>query len=375
MNTLKPTSIIISDTTLRDGEQTPGVVFSRKEKKKIARMLDKIGVQELECGIPAMSKEEQRTIRELVELGLSTRLMTWNRALISDIEASIETGISAVDISLSVSDIHINNKLKKSRLWVKQQLKTALAFAKKNNLYVSVGGEDCSRADMTFIAELIKISEQEGADRFRFCDTLGILNPFSMFEKIQQLAANTKLDLEVHSHNDLGMATANAIAGIKAGASVVSTTINGLGERAGNSALEEVVMALKHSCGIDPQIDTRRFAEISRYVAKASSRPISASKAVVGESVFSHESGLHTDGILKNPRNYEGFSPSEVGMRRHLVLGKHSGRHGLMHRMKKLNIETRNLDLDLILQQVRNLSGQYKRALNDQDLVHLCRPS
>ncbi len=366
-------AVIISDTTLRDGEQTPGVVFSRKEKKKIAKMLDAIGVQELECGIPAMSKEEQRTVRELVELGLNTRLMTWNRALISDITASIEAGVAAVDISLSVSDIHINTKLKKSRHWVKQQLKTALAFAKRHNLYVSVGGEDSSRADHNFLLELIAIAEQEGADRFRYCDTLGILNPLSMFSKIEQLAAATSLDIEVHPHNDLGMATANAIAGISAGARVVSTTINGLGERAGNSALEEVVMALKHSCDIDPGIDTRQFAHISRYVAKASSRPLPAAKAVVGESVFSHESGLHTDGILKNPLNYEGFSPSEVGMQRHLVLGKHSGRHGLKHRMKKLNIETRNIDLDLVLQQVRDLSNQYKRALNDQDLLLLCR--
>lgn len=371
----KPNSpqVIVADTTLRDGEQTAGVVFSNKEKQFIARMLDEMGVQELECGIPAMGKAEQQTIRELVDLGLNARLMTWNRALIPDIQASLDCGITAVDISLSVSDIHIAGKLKKSRNWVKNQLRTALAFAKKHQLYVSVGGEDSSRADMAFVGELLTIAEQEGADRFRFCDTLGILNPFTVFEQVSQLAASTSLELEVHTHNDLGMATANAIAGVKAGARFISTTVNGLGERAGNAALEEVVMALKYSCAIDPGIDTGRFAEISRYVAHASSRPVPHWKAVVGERVFSHESGLHTDGVLKNPHNYEGFSPEEVGLKRHFVLGKHSGRHGLEQKLQELNIVTGDLDLNIILEQVRDFSCRSKSALHDQDLVQLCR--
>jgi homocitrate synthase NifV len=372
METLKNTQVIIADTTLRDGEQTAGVVFGRKEKKFIARMLVEMGVPELECGIPAMGKAEQASIRDLVNLGLNARLMTWNRALISDIQTSIDCGITSVDISLSISDIHIDNKLRKSRQWVKDQLRTALRFAKQHQLYVSVGGEDASRADMAFIAELLVIAEQEGADRFRFCDTLGILNPFTLYEKVHRLATTTSLDLEIHTHNDLGMATANAIAGIKAGAKFVSTTVNGLGERAGNAALEEVVMALKYSCNNDPGINTERFAEMSRYVAKASSHPVSPWKAVVGESVFSHESGLHTDGVLKNPNNYEGFSPMEVGLQRHIVLGKHSGRHGLEQKMKELNIVTRNLDLNLILDRVRDFSCQYKSALNDQDLMNIC---
>ncbi|MEE4254169.1 MAG: homocitrate synthase [Desulfuromusa sp.] len=364
--------VIIADTTLRDGEQTAGVVFSPGERQNIARMLDGIGVQELECGIPAMGKTEQRSIRQLVDLGLKTRLMTWNRALISDIQASIDCGVSAVDISLSLSDIHIEHKLKKNRKWVKEQLKTALAFAKRHQLYVSVGGEDSSRADMDFITELLHIAEQEGADRFRYCDTLGILNPLTIFAQVQRLAQATSLDLEVHTHNDLGMATANAIAGIKAGACFASTTVNGLGERAGNAALEEVVMALKHTCAIDPGIDTSRFAELSRYVGHASSRPVSPWKAVVGERVFSHESGLHTDGVLKNPENYEGFNPAEVGLQRYLVLGKHSGRHGLEQKLRKLNLELNHLDIDLLLSKVRDFSDKQKRSLNDQDLLDIC---
>lgn len=365
-------NVMIADTTLRDGEQTAGVVFSTEDKKTIACLLDEIGVPELECGIPAMGQAEQDCIRELVDLGLNARLMTWNRALIDDIQASIECGITAVDISLSVSDIQIQHKVRKSQKWVKQQLKTALVFAKKHNLYVSVGGEDSSRADMTFLTELLHIAEQEGADRFRFCDTLGILNPFTLYEQVNQLSVSTTLDLEVHTHNDLGMATANALAGIRAGARYVSTTVNGLGERAGNAALEEVVMALKLTCDHDPGIDTTRLAELSRCVGRASQRPVPPWKAVVGEAVFSHESGLHADGVLKHPQNYEGFCPSEVGLRRHFVIGKHSGRHGLEQKLSEMNVAIEGQDLDLILTRVREFASRKKSAISDHELMELC---
>jgi homocitrate synthase NifV len=275
MESMKERKIIIDDTTLRDGEQTAGVVFSLEEKKRIARMLDQIGVQELECGIPAMGAEEQASVRALVDMGLSARLITWNRAVVSDIQASIDAGVTAVDLSLSVSDLHIAHKLRKSRDWVREQLKVAVGFAKERGLYVSVGGEDSSRADLDFLVELMSIASGMGADRFRYCDTLGILDPFAMYENIRFLRERVPdLDIEVHTHNDLGMATANAIAGLRAGATFVNTTVNGLGERAGNAALEEVVMALKHACGVDPGIDTHRFVELSRFVGQASCRPV-----------------------------------------------------------------------------------------------------
>lgn len=373
MKTAMKKKVIIDDTTLRDGEQTAGVVFTRKEKMRIARMLDEIGVGELECGIPAMGKEEQESIRALVNMDLSARLITWNRALVADIQASLETGVRAVDISLSVSDIHIENKLCKNRAWVREQLRVALGYAKEHDLYVSVGGEDASRADLDFLAELMEIARSMGADRFRFCDTLGILDPFSTFEKVKYLAEHVPLDLEIHTHNDLGMATANALAGIRAGASFVSTTVNGLGERAGNAALEEVVMALKHACGTDPGVDTRRLVEISRFVGRASHRPMPAWKAVVGERVFAHESGLHADGVLKNPLNYEGFDPAEVGLSRQVVLGKHSGKHGLLYRLRQLGFEPDPLEANDILERVRSISQRNKRLLSDQELLSLCR--
>jgi len=366
--------IIIDDTTLRDGEQTAGVVFSRREKIAIARMLDGMGVQELECGIPAMGEEERDSIRALVDLELSARLITWNRAVIPDIQASIDCGVTAVDISLSVSDQMIAHKLRKSREWVKEQLKTALGFAKEHGLYVSVGGEDASRADLGFLAELMEITRELGGDRFRFCDTLGILDPFTMYAKIRTLRDTVPdLDIEVHTHNDLGMATANAIAGVRAGARFVNTTVNGLGERAGNAPLEEVVMGLKIACGIDPGIDTHRFQEVSRFVAKASQRPVPHWKPVVGERVFSHESGLHADGVIKSPANYEGFDPADVGLKRYFVLGKHSGTSGVVERYRGMGIAVSRKEAVSLLEQVRAIAQRVKRPLNEKELVRLHR--
>ena len=364
-------NIVIDDTTLRDGEQTAGVVFSLDEKIRIARMLDEIGVGELECGIPAMGKEEQNSVKALVDLGLNARLITWNRAVTADIQASIDSGVKAVDISLSVSDIHIQHKLRKSRNWVKEQLKKALGFAKQHDLYVSVGGEDASRADLRFLVDLMMIARDLGADRFRFCDTLGILDPFSTYDKVKYLADKVDLDLEVHTHNDLGMATANALAGIRAGARFVNTTVNGLGERAGNAALEEVVMALKHACKIELPIDSSRFVELSKLVGQASCRPVPEWKAIVGEKVFSHESGLHADGVLKYPGNYEGYDPAEVGLVRYMVIGKHSGRHALQSRLNRLGIKLDPFEVESLVTRVRNAAQVNKRSLTDRDLLRI----
>jgi homocitrate synthase NifV len=317
-----------------------------------------------------MGKDEQESIRSLVDLGLSARLITWNRALVPEIKASIACGVQSVDISLSVSDQMILHKLRKDREAVKEQLKVALGFAKQHNLYVSVGGEDASRADMTFLVELMEITRSLGGDRFRFCDTLGIMDPFTMFDKVAFLRkAVPEVAIEVHTHNDLGMATANAIAGVRAGAKFVNTTINGLGERAGNAALEEVVMGLKHACGIETGIDTHRFREMSLFVAKASDRPLSVSKPVVGSRVFSHESGLHADGIIKDPHNYEGFDPAEVGMTRSIVVGKHSGTGGLIERYRSMGISVARDQAESLLETTRSISCARKRDLTNCELI------
>ncbi|MCL0101440.1 homocitrate synthase, partial [Peptococcaceae bacterium] len=317
--------IYVVDTTLRDGEQTAGVVFANREKIRIAKFLDELGVDQIEAGIPVMGGYEKEAIKEICSLGLKASIMGWNRPIIKDIEASLECGVDAVAISISTSDIHIKHKLKKSREWVIENTVKAVEFAKKHGLYVSANAEDASRSDMDFLIEYAKAVKEAGADRLRYCDTVGILEPFTTYENIKKLREAVDIEIEMHTHDDFGMATANALAGIKAGANYVGVTVLGLGERAGNAPLEEVVMALKHIYGIDLNFKTDMFVEIAEYVSRASGRELPTWKAIVGSNMFAHESGIHADGALKNPRTYEAFQPEEVGLERQIVIGKHSG--------------------------------------------------
>ena len=359
------------DTTLRDGEQTAGVVFANEEKLAIATMLSDLGVDQLEVGIPTMGGDEKNAIKSIVKRNLKSSIMAWNRAVISDIQESIDCGVDAVAISISVSDIHIKNKLKTSREWVLENMVKSVEYAKKNGLYVSVNGEDASRADREFLIKFMKAAKEVGADRFRYCDTVGVMGPFQIEEEIKCLHDNAKLDIEMHTHNDFGMATANAIAGLRGGANHVGVTVNGLGERAGNAALEEVVMALKFVYGCDVNMDTTMFREISEYVSKASGRELPIWKAIVGTNMFAHESGIHADGAIKNPKNYEAFDPSVVGLERQIVIGKHSGKAAIVNKFKEYNIELTNEEASVILEMVRSTSVRLKRSLFDKEIVGL----
>lgn len=363
--------IRIVDTTLRDGEQTAGVVFSNEEKIKIAEMLSDLGVDQLEVGIPTMGGDEKQAIKDIVKKNLKSSIMAWNRAVISDIEQSIDCNVDAVAISISVSDIHIQNKLRTSREWVLDHMVKSVEYAKKNGLYVSVNGEDASRADNDFLITFIKAAKEAGADRFRYCDTVGVMEPFRLHDQIKYLYDNTNFDIEMHTHNDFGMATANAIAGIKGGASYVGVTVNGLGERAGNAALEEVLMALKFVYDYDVDVKTTMFRPISEFVSKASGRELPIWKAIVGTNMFAHESGIHADGAIKNPKNYEAFDPSVVGLERQIVIGKHSGRAAIINKFNEYNITLSNEEANQILEQVRATSVKLKRSLFDKELVKL----
>ncbi len=359
------------DTTLRDGEQTAGVVFANSEKIMIAEMLSDLGINQLEVGIPTMGGDEKDAIKQIVKKNLKSSIMAWNRAVVSDIEQSIDCGVDAVAISISVSDIHIQNKLKTSREWVIDHMVKATEFAKKNGLYVSVNGEDASRADEDFLIEFIEAAKQAGADRFRFCDTVGVMDPFTIRNKIERIYNKTKFDIEMHTHNDFGMATANAIGGVLGGANYVGVTVNGLGERAGNAALEEVLMSLIHVLKCHSNIDTRRFKELSEYVSRASGRELPAWKAIVGSNMFRHESGIHADGALKDPKNYEAFDPSEVGLERQIVIGKHSGRAAVVNKFREYDIELDDKVASRVLDAVRSTSVKLKRSLFDKELVFI----
>lgn len=365
MIALFPEKIRFFDTTLRDGEQTPGVSLKPTEKLQIATMLADLGIATIEAGSAVASEGEREAIRLVADAGLGVEVATFVRALPGDIDAAVACGVDCVHLVVPVSDLHIGAKLRKTRGEVCTMAWEAVEYAKDHGLVVELSGEDASRADGEFLAMLFAGGVERGADRLCFCDTVGLMTPEAIAERIPPLLA---APLSIHCHDDLGLALANTLAALKAGASAVHVTVNGLGERAGNAALEEVTMALEHLYGVATGLSTEKIYPLATTVSRLTNVPLATNKAIVGEMAFTHESGIHAHGVLREASTYEPLTPETVGRTRRIVLGKHSGSASVGAALTELGYHCTKTQHAEVVARVKAL-GDEGRRVTDADLM------
>ena len=366
-------NVVINDSTLRDGEQAPGVAFTLDEKLAIALALESAGVQEIECGTPAMGRREIEEIAAIGSALTKAEPIAWCRMTRADVNAAMKTGLKRVNLSIPLSDLQMRAKLKTDRTGVLRRIEDVIPYAINQGLRVAMGGEDSSRADLDFLLIAVEAAAKAGAHRYRFADTLGNMEPFSVYEVFTTLRRASGLELEFHGHDDLGLATANTLAAIRGGATHASVCVLGLGERAGNAALEEVVAALNRFTGDCGNIDLAQLPQLAELVASAARRPIPAGKAIVGASAFTHESGIHVDGLLKDPSTYEALSPHIFGRHRHIVLGKHSGIASVRNALRSLGLVANEDQIRWILEKIQERSIKAKRAISTEELLDFYR--
>ncbi|WP_441289785.1 homocitrate synthase/isopropylmalate synthase family protein [Sorangium sp. KYC3313] len=323
--------ITFYDTTLRDGEQMPGVAFSRGQQEHISRALDAMGLDEIEIGFAASGPAQRADMAHIAGLGLRARLLSLCRPLKEDIDAARQTGVSGVILVTSTSDILMKHKLRKEYPQVIDQACRAVAYAASLGLFVQLSLEDATRTSEERIQDVAKRAVQAGAMRIGVSDTVGVGTPRLMTRLVQALRAVVSVPIAAHCHDDFGLAVANSLAAVEGGAEVLSTTINGIGERSGNACTEECALALERLYGYKTNFNFARVYDVSRLVAECARVPIPPNKAIVGQNSFRHESGIHVAAMLQHPGCYEPYDPALIGGKREIVLGKTSGRAALRH--------------------------------------------
>jgi 2-isopropylmalate synthase len=363
-------TIRVLDTTLRDGEQTPGVSITPQEKLEIAKTLDRLGVDVIEAGFPITSKGEQEGIRSISKAGLRAEICGLARAEKLDIDKAIDCGINGIHVFLSSSDIHLEHQFHITREQMLAKSAEAVRYAKGFGVRVEFSAMDATRTDMEFFKQVVKVVADAGADRFDIPDTVGIATPQRMEEYVRAARSVSQMMISVHCHNDYGLAVANSLAGVVAGAEQAHVTINGIGERSGNTSLEEFVMGCRNLYGLSTNINYQLLYETSRLVNKLTGVPIQPNKAIVGENAFGHESGIHTQGVLSNPSTYEPFDPSMVGRTRWLQAGKHAGRHGISAQLRGMGLKPKEESLRLIVDKVKEM-GDKGATVTDSDLYQI----
>lgn len=352
--------IRIFDTTLRDGEQTPGVTVTPDQKVQIAIKLDELGIDAIEAGFPIVSQGEMQAIKAIAKQGLKAEVCGLARTIESDIDAAIKCDLKYVHTFIATSDIHMQYKLKMSPEQVMDKAVKAVEYAKKHSMQVEFSAEDATRSDRQFLLKVFKAVTEAGADRIDIPDTVGYRTPDYMADIVKDVKSVTDLPISMHCHNDFGLAVANAIAGINAGAACAHVTINGLGERAGNASLEEFVMALEILYNKKHNINTKLIYETSKLVSNTMGIIVQPNKAIIGENAFGHESGIHTHGIINNPLTYEPIAPELVGRKRWMQAGKHAGAHGIRAMLEDFGIKPTDEQLHEIVEKQKNIADKGK---------------
>jgi len=359
--------VSIFDTTLRDGEQAPGIALSTDDKVRIASALGDLGVDVIETGFAASGETEKEMIKKIAGMRLSSEICSLARSTKSDIDAAIECDLGYVHTFLATSDIHLKYKLKMTREQVKQKAVDAVEYARSHGLKVQFSCEDATRTDLDFLKEMHIAVQDAGAAVINIPDTVGVIYPTAMSYLVSELKKVTKVPMAVHCHNDMGLAVANSLAAVTAGAKQVHVCVNGLGERTGNAALEEVALALYANFGVEV-VDLSKIGNTSRLVSRITGYPIAYNKPIVGRNAFAHESGIHVHGVLNNAATYEAFKPELVGVDRHIVIGKHSGAHSVRDRLDALKVRFPDEKMPELLAKIKELAVGGKE-IDDAELM------